>query len=186
MKLAYPILIIVLLSLTPAAVPAREAGNDNLAPMAWLVGDWTGVGEGQPGVSASTRHAVRVQNSNFIMVEGRSVYPKQEKNNSGEVHTSIDFWSYDRQRNLLIMRQFDSLGFVSTYVQDRAASANGRPVFVSEHLENVPAGWKARYTYTYRAPNEYNELFELDAGKGLELYASGRFLRVDGELGVHR
>jgi hypothetical protein len=186
MKFAYTTLIIVLLSLASGVVSARDAENDNLAAISWLAGDWAGIGEGQPGVSASTRHSVRVQNRNFIMVQGRSVYPKQERNNSGEVHSAIDLWSYDRQRNLLVMRQFDSLGFVSTYVQDRVASTDGRLVLVSEHLENVPVGWKARYTYTYRAPNEYRELFELDAGKGLELYVSGKFLRVEDEFGVQR
>lgn len=180
MKSAYRTLMVMLLTLAAGTASARDvAENDKLAAISWLVGDWAGVGEGQPGASASTRHSIRAQNNNFIMIEGRSVYPKQEKNNSGEIHTSIDFWSYDRQRKLFVLRQFDSLGFASTYVQDRAASINGRIVLVSEHLENVPAGWKARYTYTYRAPNEYQELFELDAGKGLELYVSGKFIRVE-------
>ena len=76
------------------------------------------------------------------------------------------------------MRQFDSLGFVSTYVQDVAASTGGRIVMVSEQLENVPAGWRARYTYEHPAPDEYRELFELDAGRGLQTYVASRFVRT--------
>lgn len=178
MKSVFQFLAVLLLALAPGAGLAREGAADRLAAISWILGGWAGVGEGRPGASASTRHATRVQNGHFVKVEGRSVYPKQERNDAGEVHSSIDLWSFDRRRNLLVMRQFDSLGFVSTYVQDRAASTAGRLVLVSEHLENVPAGWKTRYTYTYRAPNEYHELFELDMGKGLELYVSGRYLRT--------
>ncbi len=177
MRLAFTF-ILCLFALGPNAVSAAPAAGDRLAAIAWLVGDWGGFGEGRPGISGSSRHAERVQNGRFIRVEGRSVYPRQEGNASGEIHSSLDFWSFDRHRNLFVLRQFDSLGFVSTYVQDRAASTGGRLVLVSEHLENVPAGWRARYTYDHPAPDEYRELFELDSGQGYERYVSSRFLRV--------
>lgn len=157
---------------------AQAAGPDPLAAVAPLLGDWTGVGEGEPGTSAATRHTERVHDGHFIRVEGRSVYPKQEKNKTGEVHTSTDVWSYDGARKLIVMRQFDSLGFVSTYVQDKAASRDGHIVLVSEHLENVPAGWRARYTYDFVSPDEYREHFELDpGGKGFRTYVLGRYLK---------
>lgn len=173
------ILVILLLALAPGAAPARDGKADGLAAISWLVGDWAGVGEGHGGISAATRHAARTRDGHFIRIEARSVYPKQDKNKAGEVHASLDLWSYDRQRRRLVLRQFNSLGFVSTFVEDRAAGTAGRLVLVSEHIENVPAGWKSRYTYTYRAPNEYHELFELDTGEGLAPYVSNRFLRVD-------
>ena len=163
-----------------AAMPAvaREARPDGLAPIAKLVGDWTGVSEGEPGTAATTRHATRAQNDHFVFVEGRSVYPKQEKNKSGEIHTQLDVWSYDKQRKLIVLRQFDSLGFASTYVEDKVASTNGKLVLVSEHLENVPATLKARYTFEFKGADEYHELFELNEGdKGFQAYVAGRFLR---------
>lgn len=175
MKRAFTILILIG-ALVPGAARATPARADPLAAIAWLIGDWTGIGEGQPGTSASSRHSARMHNGHFIRVEGRSVYPRQEANPNGEVHTSLDVWSFDQRRNLLVMRQFDSLGFVSTYVQDRAASTEGRLVLISESLENVPAGWRARYTYEHAAPTEYRELFELDSGRGYERYVYGRFL----------
>ena len=177
MRLAFKFLILVF-AMAPSGGLAT-ASPDRLAAIAWLVGDWGGVGEGQPGTSGSTRHAQRIQNGRFISVESRSVYPKQERNGSGDIHTSLDVWSFDRRRNLLIMRQFDSLGFASTYVQDRAASADGRLVLVSEHMENVPPGWRARYTYQHAAPDEYTELFELDSGSGYQRYVFNRLLRLD-------
>lgn len=63
---------------------------------------------------------------------------------------------------------------------DKAASSNERLVLVAEHLENIPPGWRARYTYTFKPPDEYHEMLELDAnGKGFERYVSNRFLRVE-------
>jgi hypothetical protein len=180
MRLAFT-LVVCLLAYVPAAAPASPAAGDRLAAIAWLVGDWRGFGQGGPGLSGSSRQAERIQNGRFIRVEGRSVYPRQEGNRSGEIHSSLDLWSFDRHRDLFVLRQFDSLGFVSTYVQDRAASTGGRLVLVSEHLENVPAGWRARYTYEHPAPDEYRELFELDRGQGYQRYVSSRFLRVDGD-----
>lgn len=178
MKLAATVLFLILL--TGQALAADK--KDPLTAIAWIVGDWTGVGEGEPGISASERHAARIQNGRFIMIEGRSVYPKQEKNKNGEVHTSIDIWSFDKARDVLVLRQFDNLGFASTYVQDKAASAEGRIVLVSEHLENVPPEWTARYTYVFNAPNEYHELFELGAAEeGLKPYVSGKFLRAESD-----
>jgi hypothetical protein len=167
---------LALLLLAPAA--AQGQTPDPLAPVAGLVGDWTGVGEGAPGASAATRHVTRIQDGRFIMLEGRSVYPKQEKNKAGEVHTSFDIWSYDKARKRIVLRQFDNLGFVSTYVQDPAAGADRRIVLTSEHLENAPAGWKGRYTYEFIGADEYREHFELDPdGKGLKTYVLGRYLR---------
>jgi hypothetical protein len=56
---------------------------------------------------------------------------------------------------------------------------NGKLVLVSEHLENVPATLKARYTYEFKGTGEYLELFELNENdKGFQPYVSGRFLRT--------
>lgn len=156
----------------------QQQRDDPLAPVSWLEGSWTGTGEGQPGISASSRSAERVHGRRYIRIEGRSVYPRQERNRTGEIHSTTDMWSYDRRRNLLVMRQFDNLGFVTTYVQDRAASTDGRLVLVAEQLENVPAGWRARYTYEHPQADAYHELFELDSGRGFERYVSNRFLRT--------
>jgi hypothetical protein len=176
MKLVLSLVLLMFCASVDAS--ADDTKTDPLSAVAWIVGDWSGLGEGEPGVSASARHVQRTHGSQFIVVEGRSVYPKQEKNKLGEVHTSTDIWSFDKARGLLVMRQFDSLGFASTYVQDTTASTEGQIVLSSEQLENVPKGWSARYTYTYIAPDEYRELFELNTGKkGFQTYVAGKFLR---------
>jgi hypothetical protein len=162
-----------------AAVLAAEPRPDALGELRWMIGDWRGVGEGDPGTSGSERHVDSFLDGKYIRVQGSSVYPKQEKNPKGEVHAELDLWSYDRARKLIAFRQFDTLGFVGTYILDKAASAPDRWVLVAESLENVPAGWKARYTFTRKSDDEYHELLELDPdGKGFKPYVTNRFLRV--------
>lgn len=159
--------------------PPSGAQESPLARVATLAGRWTGVGEGVPGTSAALRTIARDLNGRFVRAEGRSVYPKQEKNAKGEVHDSLSIWSYDKARKLLVLRVFDSLGFVSTYVQDRAASTDDVIVLESEQMENVPAGWRARYTYSLVSADEFRELFELNPdGKGFKPYVTGRYMRV--------
>ena len=172
---------IVILALTVFAVrlQAAEPQADGLAELRWLVGEWRGVGQGDPGTSGSERHIDSYLDAKYIRSQGRSVYPKQEKNPKGEVHSQLDLWSYDRARGSIVLRQFDTLGFIGTYVLDQAASGPDRWVLVAESLENVPKGWKARYVFTRKSDDEYHEMLELDPdGKGFQAYVTNRFLRV--------
>jgi hypothetical protein len=162
-----------------AAASAAEPAKDGLADLRWMQGEWRGVGEGDPGTSASERHVKSYLNDQYIGANGRSVYPKQEKNPKGEVHEQLGIWSFDHARGLIVMREFDTLGFVGTYVLDKAASAADRWVLVAESLENVPKGWKARYVVTRKSADEYQEMLELDPdGKGFKPYVTNRFLKV--------
>jgi hypothetical protein len=152
---------------------------EGLKELQWLAGEWRGLGEGDPGRSATERHIELALEGHFVRVEGRSVYPKQAGNPKGEVHAGFGVWSYDRSRKVLVLREFDTLGFVGTYVLDKAASSANKWILVGENLENVPKGWKARYTYTLVAQDEYHEMLELDAdGKGFKAYVTNRFLRI--------
>lgn len=162
-----------------AGVQAGESKADGLAELRWLVGEWRGVGQGDPGTSGSERHIDSYLDGNYIRSQGRSVYPKQEKNPKGEIHAQLDLWSFDKARGSIVLRQFDTLGFVGTYILDKAASGPDRWVLIAESLENVPKGWKARYVFTRKSDDEYHEMLELDAdGKGFQPYVTNRFLRV--------
>ena len=55
--------------------------------------------------------------------------------------------SYDTARKLFVFRQFHTEGFVNTYLQQPSADEK-TIVFVSEAIENIPTGYRARETYT--------------------------------------
>lgn len=87
--------------------------------------------------------------------------------------------SYDRARESYVFRQFRIEGFVNQYLLDKIAE-DGQPIrFITESIENIPPGWKARETYRILSPDEFVEVFELaPPDKEFELYTENRFKRV--------
>jgi hypothetical protein len=55
-------------------------------------------------------------------------------------------------------------------------------VFVSESIENIPAGFRAKETYRIINNDEFTETFELaEPGKDFELYSRAVLKTVKGE-----
>ena len=156
----------------------QPAAPDAFAPIAFMIGRWEGRSEGQPGQATVRREYTRVLNGRFVRVHNRSEYAAQEKNPKGEIHEDEGFFSFDRARKRLVLRQFHVEGFVNQYVQDGDASPQ-KLVFITESIENIPAGWRARETYVVHGPDEFEEIFELaEAGKPFELYSRARLKRL--------
>ena len=170
-----PFVGLMLVALAAAQSPGTP---DPLTPVARLEGRWTGTSEGQPGNGKVERQYERVLGSRFIQVRNRSTYPPQEKNPKGETHEDIGFLSFDAGRKRVIFRQFHVEGFVNQYVL-QPATAPDRLVFVSEAIENIPAGFRARETYVISGPDQFEEIFEIAApGKDFELYSRTRLTRA--------
>ena len=171
------------LALLLCALPATLGGQqpasgapDPLQPLAFLVGRWEGTSEGQPG-KAKVEYR-RALNSRFIHGRNRSEYPPQEKNPKGETHEDEGWFSFDRARKRIVLRQFHVEGFVNQFVEDPPSSAQ-KLGFITESIENIPPGWRARETYIVHGPDEFEEVFELaQAGKDFELYSRARLKRV--------
>ena len=55
---------------------------------------------------------------------------------------------------------------------------DGAVRFVSESIENIPAGFRARETYRFENPGTFVEVFEMaEPGKDFEVYSRTRFSR---------
>ncbi len=174
--------IVVLLAialLTPQARAQRSASQpDRFADLRFLAGTWRADQVGQPGRGTAERTYQFILNDRFLQETNTSIYPPQDKNKSGEVHHHMSMISYDTARKLFVFRQFHTEGFVNTYVQQPTVD-NKRLVFVSEAIENIPPGYRARETYTILSPDEFTERFEIsEPGKDFELYSEARFTRV--------
>lgn len=168
-------LLFALLS-SASAFDARQA--DPFEPVAFMIGRWQSTIEGQPGKGVGRREYTRVLNSRFIRIVNRSEYPPSERNPKGEIHEDEGFFSFDRARKRLVLRQFHIEGFVNQFVQDLDTTA-GVLVFSSEALENVPAGYRARETYIRKGPDLFEEIFELaPPDKPFETYSRQTFTRV--------
>jgi hypothetical protein len=180
----YPQKRVGALALVMAFALATSAGAqqpppvDPFAPLAPMIGRWAGTSEGQPGNGTVERDYERVLGSRFIRVRNRSTYSPQEKNPKGETHEDEGFFSFDRSRRQLVFRQFHTEGFVNTYAQEVDAKA-ATVSMLSEAIENIPLGYRARETYVFHGPDEIEEVFELaEPGKPFEVYSRTRLKRL--------
>ena len=167
-----------LLCVSGLASASQSGTPSNLSVVQPFVGKWQGTSEGQPGTGTLTREYRFVLGDRFIEETNRSVYPPQDKNPKGEVHEHRGFFSFDRAKKTVIFRQFHIEGFVNQYAL-QPTSKPGVLVFVSESIENIPQGFRARETYAFSGNDELEEVFEIaEPGKEFMLYSRARLKRV--------
>jgi hypothetical protein len=168
----------LLLFLTTGSSSAQEQPVDHWAPVRFLLGSWQGTATGKAGEGTVSRQYEFVMQQHFVREVSVSTYPPQERNPKGEVHEHEGFFSYDKARKSIVLRQFHVEGFVNQYVLS-PDSAPDRIVFESERFENFSNEWRARETYDVIGPDEFAETFELAApGKPFEIYSKNHFRRV--------
>jgi hypothetical protein len=149
------------------------------APFNFFIGAWKGSGQGRPGHLHVERKYEFVLNGKFLFVQNKSIYEPQEKNPKGEIHEDWGLISYDRTRETFVFRQFHIEGFVNQYLLENIAEDGQTIGFVTEAIENIAPGWKAKESYRILGPDEFVEIFELAApDKNFEIYSEGQFQRV--------
>jgi len=163
--------IVLLLLLIPVTVQAQLSKQDSLwLPFQPFIGTWTGTGEGVDGIGTYERTYQFVLSKKYIEVRNKTVYPVTKEKPKGYVHQDVGYISYDKMRKTFVFRQFHDEGFVNQYVLDSLSRDKKILVFVSEAIENIPPGWRARETYTIE-PNTLIEVFNLaEPNKGFEPY----------------
>ena len=175
---AVAVVMCCLLGVSSVAGASQATTASRLSAVQPFVGKWQGTSEGQPGTGTVTREYRAILGDRFIEETNRSVYAPQEKNPKGEIHEHRSFFSFDNARKTVVFRQFHVEGFVNEYVFEPTTKP-GVLVFVSEALENIPKGYRARETYTFFSANEFEEVFEIaEPGKDFELYSKARLKRI--------
>jgi hypothetical protein len=165
-----------MIGLCALADAQQRPAVDTWEPIRFLLGSWDGEVSGQPGTGKSQREYKLALNNRFIEVRNKSTYPAQPKNPKGEVHEDWGMISFDRSRKKFVLRQFHVEGFVNQFTSTVGPEKSLR--FDSEAIENIPAGYRARETYTVVGPDEFVERFELaEPGKEFEVYSETRFKR---------
>jgi uncharacterized damage-inducible protein DinB len=129
-----------------------------------LAGRWEGTSEGKPGTGRTVREYRLDLNGRVLSGTNTVTYAK-------ETHEDRSVFTYDRGRKEIALRQFHVEGFVNEYRTGGAGAADSIQ-FTSFAIDNIPEGWRARETYTFRGPDEVIEVFELAApGKDFETYS---------------
>ena len=147
-KMMFPLLILVV---PWQSLPGREL--DRFQPLRYFIGEWEGVGEGLGGRS-------KVHHSYRPLFDGKFIHTRTQSVFESETHQDWGFFSYDTDRQKLLLRQFLSEGFVNTYLLERTPDARGTLVFTTESSESS-SGMKARLTYKIIDSNQYELKLEL-------------------------
>lgn len=172
-------LALILLSIFPMfAQDQAKPKQPDWEPLKFLVGHWKGNVQGEPGAGKVERSYEFGVGGTFLIGNNRSVYPPQKANPKGETHVDHTVISYDKARRKYVMRQFHVEGFVNQYVLEEISPNGKKLVWVTEAIENIPPGWRARETYLIKGLNEFTEKFELaEPGKDFETYSQSEFTR---------
>ena len=143
-------------------IAQQPVAPDPFEPLAFLIGNWEGTSDGQPGKGTVQRRYERVLNNRFIRAHTRSEYPAQAKNPKGETHEDEGWFSFDKARKRLVLR-----------------SSSTKIVFTSEGIENIPAGYRARETYLVKSADAFEEIFEIaEPNKPFDVYSRTALTRV--------
>jgi hypothetical protein len=156
LKLALVILIIPVLAFAQV-----NEEIDIWSPVNYFIGTWTGISTGKAGEGAGERTYGFIMDGTYLHYKNVMTFAPQEKNPKGEVHEDWAFFSFDKSRDRLIMRQFNVEGFVNTFVLDSLLNEDKNLILISESSENSPPGLRAKYTLEIQDENSFVEIFEL-------------------------
>jgi len=163
---------------TSGAAPGAEpATYDPWSPVRFLLGQWEGEGQGRGGVSKVSWSFELVLRGRYLQLRGTSVFDPQPANPTGERHEELSLYSWDKRRMALVWRQFNVEGFVNQLVLEKEEGEE--LTFVTEAIEGLPPGFRARQVLRRVAPDELHTRFSIAApGKDFEPYAENRLRRV--------
>jgi hypothetical protein len=156
---AIPTLLLSLF-VTASAAAQPGGGPDRWAGFEFFLGDWTGAESAAFGEGRGERTYEFVLQGRYLLSRNRSVFPPHEGLPDGDVHEDWTLFSFDTARDTYVLRQFNSEGYVNTFVLDAASAPPERMVFVLEASENAP-GAQVSLTLTQAGPDAFDEVFEV-------------------------
>jgi uncharacterized damage-inducible protein DinB len=166
----------LLIAFAAAAAFAQTPPDPRWERLRTLVGRWEGVSDGKPGTGRAVREYRLDLDGRYLTGTNTVTYAKEK-------HEDRSIFSYDRGRKEIALRQFHGEGFVNEY-RSGVTAADDTIQFTSYAIDNIPDGWRARETYTFKGPAEVVEVFELAApGKEFETYSRTTLLRARANTG---
>ena len=155
--------ILTLLLFVCVTVPAeaqRGETPDRWSAFEFFLGAWTSEESATFGEGRGERTYELVLRDRYLLSRNRSVFPPQDGLPNGDDHEDWTVVSYDDDRDTYVLRQFNSEGFVNTFVLDDASTPPERMVFVLEASENA-RGTQATLTLTRTDARSFEEIFDL-------------------------
>lgn len=162
----------------PPKLTAQEQGasaQDPWAVLGQLEGHWQGAIDGLLGTGSGTREYELILEGNFLMYRHESVRLPQDKSPAGDYHRELGVFSFDNERENIVLRGFFVEGYVIRYACELAER---RLVCQTEDVENGP-GIRARLTLEIHSAFEFDEIYELAfPGNDFAVYFTNRWTRI--------
>lgn len=148
------------------AEPHIARMSEALAELEWLLGEWQGTAEGEPGTGRQARRYELVLRGEFLMGSNRTAREPKPGAAEGEIHEDISIISiisFDRAASRLVMHVFYVERSVAAYVCDPRSDPN-EWVFTADRVQNGAPGMRSRETFVRRADDALESRFELAMG----------------------
>jgi len=157
--------------------------NSGLVRLDFLPGDWQGTGTGFGNATSVIEAQFKlVMDGKYIEVMHHSQFAPTNKNPEGDQHTDKGFISFDKSRNVIVYRQFNSEGYVNQYVMNDSLCTDSVFVFETEIIENFVPGGNARWTIKRLADDQIETIFDVSfPGKEYACFGTNRLNRINQE-----
>lgn len=147
-------------------------------PIDFIIGDWTGTGSGFGNSKSNIESNFHlVMDGKYIEVRNESKFEPTKKNPEGEHHIDHGFISFDKNRNLIVFRQFNNEGYYNQYVLNDSISSDNELVFETEFIENFVPNGKAKWTIRKLNENEIETVFDVSFGKDYKCFGINKLIR---------
>jgi hypothetical protein len=138
------------------------AQGDPFEKISFILGEWAGSGSGFGNEESRIESSFTlVMNGNFIQVTNDSRFEPTAGNPEGEHHTDEGFISYDKDRDLILFRQYHIEGYVTSYLLVDSLSNDSQLIFLTESIENFVPGGSARWTINKISDNHIETVFDV-------------------------
>lgn len=167
------LLFLVTGAVAPGLVGTAEASSasqatsaqDRFGPLRLLEGSWEGAIDGRLGTGVGVRDYEFILDDHFLLLRQDSVRLPQDRSPEGDHHRELAVFSYDTERETVVLREFFVEGVVNRYTCELDAQ---RVVCVTEAVESGP-GIRARLTLEIPHAYEFEETFEIAFSEDAEL-----------------
>ena len=171
--------LLVFCCLFGAAVSASAQDPQDAAdpwePFRLLEGTWEAAIDGRLGQGTGRRHYEFLFDGRYLVSKHDSIRLPQEKSPEGDHHKELAVYSFDRERKIIVLREFMNEGYVLQYA---CRSQPRRFTCTAESIESGP-GMQARLTVEIQDRFRFTEVFELASpGQELQVYFTNRWTRI--------
>jgi len=172
---------ILLLNLFTVISPLAFTQGNALERINFILGTWEGEGSGFGNERSRISSSFQlVMDDNYIEVVNESKFDPTENNPEGEIHIDKGFISFDKDRKVIVFRQFNIEGYINTYLLVESLSNSDTLVFETEAIENFVPGGKARWTINKLDNDHIVTVFDvLFPDQGYTCFGTNRLSRRD-------